>query len=86
MDSGFGLCAWENGNWSARGSPQNARVLQAVDRQLVLALFNGPVGQQRPALVTSWLVTGECWGDSCLRFERGKPNDWLTKQLCKPQK
>jgi hypothetical protein len=42
--------------WSACGSPQNnARVLQAGDRQLVLALFNAH-GATRPALLTSWLA------------------------------
>lgn len=47
-------CVGRMGNWSARGSPQNnARVLQAVDRQLVLALFNA-YGAIRPALLTSW--------------------------------
>jgi hypothetical protein len=72
---GFGL-RWENvivvGAWLAAN---NARVLQAVDRQLVLALFNAH-GATRPALLTSW--AGDNWGDSCLRLGRGKPNDWLS--------
>jgi hypothetical protein len=49
-------CVWENvivvGAWLAAN---NARVLQAVDRQLVLALFNAH-GATRPALLTSWLA------------------------------